>query len=106
MMVSHQESYSAVGLYNRAGGRTELSRSPNNEVGGAARFFWSDRVRSAASDQRLVPRLPTPTFRAIRPPRNEKGWLDPTGGWASMPSPPNPRLSAAGRYSLPMDDAG
>jgi len=40
MVVSHQESYSAVGLYNRAG------RAPNcliakHEVAGSARFFWS-----------------------------------------------------------------
>ena len=76
-MVNHQENYSAVGLYSRAG------RAPNclvakHEVGGMTRFFWS----TEGDPPQVINDLSEITdahIRAIRPPRNEKGWLDPTG---------------------------
>ncbi len=77
MMVSHQENYSAVGLYNRVGGAPNCLVA-KHEVGGAAQFFWSTefdpprRIRSLAE-------ITSAHIRAIRPPRNEKGWLDPAG---------------------------
>src|SRR3974377_1461646 len=40
MMVNHQENYSAVGLYNRAGGAPNCLVS-KHEVGGTVHFFWS-----------------------------------------------------------------
>jgi hypothetical protein len=40
MIVNHQESYSAVGLYNRAGGAPNCLVA-KQEAGGIARFFWS-----------------------------------------------------------------
>src|SRR5207237_1692598 len=40
MIVSHPESYSAVGLYNRAGGAPNCLVA-KHEVGGITRFFWS-----------------------------------------------------------------
>src|SRR6266851_7963777 len=40
MIVSHQESYSAVGLYNPAGGAPNCLIA-KQEVGGVTRFFWS-----------------------------------------------------------------
>ena len=40
MIVRHQESYSAVGLYNRAGGAPNCLVA-KHEVGGRVRFFWS-----------------------------------------------------------------
>jgi hypothetical protein len=77
MIVSHQDSYSAVGLYNRRGG------APNclvvkHEVGGITRFFWSiegDRPREIND----LSEITDAHIRAICPPRNEKGWLDPIG---------------------------
>ena len=77
MIVSHQESYSAVGLYNRAG------RAPNclvakHEVGGSTRFFWSTEVDPPRPINNLA-EITDAHIRAIQPPRNEKGWLDPTG---------------------------
>jgi len=77
MIVSHPESYSAIGLYNPAGS------APNclivkHEAGGTARFFWATEV----DPPRLVDDLSAITdahIRAIQPPRNEKGWLDPIG---------------------------
>src|SRR5207244_4800331 len=50
MMVNHQENYSAVGLYSRAGGAPNCLVA-KHEVGGNARFFLStafDRPRSIA----------------------------------------------------------
>lgn len=77
MIVSHQENYSAVGLYNPAGG------APNCLVakhlgGGAVRFFWSTEgdpphIIGAVSE------ITDAHIRAIEPPRNETGWLDPAG---------------------------
>jgi hypothetical protein len=77
MMVSHQENYSAVGLYNRAGGAPNCLVA-KHEVGGTVHFFWSTEF----DPPRLIGGLSEITdahIRAIRPPRNEKGWLDPAG---------------------------
>ena len=77
MMVSHQQNYSAVGLYNRVGGAPNCLVA-KHEVGGAARFFWSTEF----DPPRWINDLSEITdahIRAIRPPRNEKGWLDPAG---------------------------
>jgi hypothetical protein len=77
MMVSHQENYSAVGLYNRAGGAPNCLVA-KHEVGGMARFFWSTEFDSPRPINDLA-EITDAHIRAIRPPRNEKGWLDPTG---------------------------
>ena len=77
MIVSHQQSYSAVGLYNPAGGAPNCLIA-KHEVGGATRFFWS----TEGDPPRVIGDLSEITdahIRAIEPPRNEKGWLDPTG---------------------------
>lgn len=77
MVVSHQESYSAVGLYNPAGGAPNCLIA-KQEVGGRTRFFWS----TEGDPPRVISDLSEITdahIRAIRPPRNEKGWLDPIG---------------------------
>jgi hypothetical protein len=77
MMVNHQELYSAVGLYSRAG------RAPNcliakHEVRGQACFFWSTEFDPPRPINGLS-EITDAHIRAIRPPRNEKGWLDPVG---------------------------
>jgi hypothetical protein len=77
MIVSHQESYSAVGLYNGAGGAPNCLVA-KHEVGGVTQFFWS----TEGDPPRVIRDLSEITdahIRAIRPPRNEKGWLDPIG---------------------------
>lgn len=77
MVVSHQENYSAVGLYNRAGGAPNCLVA-KHEVGGITRFFWS----TEGDPPQLIGDLSEITdahIRAIQPPRNEKGWLDPIG---------------------------
>jgi hypothetical protein len=77
MIVNHQQSYSAVGLYNRAGGAPNCLIA-KQEAGGIARFFWS----TEGDQPQLINDLSEITdahIRAIRPPRNEKGWLDPIG---------------------------
>jgi len=77
MIVSHHQNYSAVGLYNRRGGAPNCLVA-KHEVGGAARFFWStegDPPRSIAD----LSEITDAHIRAIRPPRNENGWLDPIG---------------------------
>jgi hypothetical protein len=77
MIVNHQNNYSAVGLYNRAGGAPNCLVA-KHEVAGATRFFWSTEV----DPPRLIDDLSEITdahIRAIQPPRNEKGWLDPAG---------------------------
>ena len=77
MMVSHQQNYSAVGLYNRVGGAPNCLVA-KHEVGGTARFFWSTEF----DPPRWINDLSEITdahIRAIRPPRDEKGWLDPAG---------------------------
>lgn len=77
MMVNHQESYSAVGLYNRAGGAPNCLVA-KHEVGGTVRFFWSTEFDPPRPIKDLS-EITDAHIRAIRPPRNEKGWLDPTG---------------------------
>lgn len=75
MVVSHQENYSAVGLYNPAGGAPNCLVA-KHEVAGSARFFWStefDRPRVIAD----LSDITDAHIRAIRPPRDEKAWLDP-----------------------------
>jgi hypothetical protein len=77
MIVSHQESYSAVGLYNCEGGAPNCLIA-KHESGGITRFFWS----TAGDPPQLLNGLSEITdahIRAIQPPRNEKGWLDPIG---------------------------
>jgi hypothetical protein len=77
MIVSHQESYSAVGLYNPAGGAPNCLIA-KHEVGGITCFFWS----TEGDPPRVINDLSEITdahIRAIQPPRNEKGWLDPIG---------------------------
>lgn len=77
MVVSHQQSYSAVGLYNPVGGAPNCLVA-KHEVGGITRFFWS----TEGDPPQVINDLSEITdahIRAIRPPRNEKGWLDPTG---------------------------
>jgi hypothetical protein len=77
MIVSHQDNYSAVGLYNRRGAAPNCLVA-KHEAGGRVRFFWS----TEGDPPHLINDLSEITdahIRAIRPPRNEKGWLDPTG---------------------------
>jgi hypothetical protein len=77
MMVNHQEAYSAVGLYNRAGGAPNCLVA-KHEAGGSARFFWSTEFDPPRPIGDLS-EITDAHIRAIRPPRNEKGWLDPNG---------------------------
>jgi hypothetical protein len=77
MIVGHPERYSAVGLYNRSG------RAPNcliakHEVGGGVRFFWSTEFDPPRAIDDLA-EITDAHIRAIRPPRDEKTWLDPAG---------------------------
>lgn len=77
MIVSHQETFSAVGLYNCAGGAPNCLIA-KHEAGGITRFFWS----TEGDPPQLLNDLSEITdahIRAIQPPRNEKGWLDPIG---------------------------
>ena len=77
MIVSHQEMYSAVGLYSHAGGAPNCLVA-KHDVGGTARFFWStegDPPRTIAD----LSEITDAHIRAIQPPRNEQGWLDPIG---------------------------
>lgn len=77
MIVSHSENYSAVGLYNRAGGAPNCLIA-KHEVAGGIRYFWSTEgdPPQAIAD---IFEITDAHIRAIRPPRNEKGWLDPNG---------------------------
>jgi hypothetical protein len=77
MMVSHQESYSAVGLYNPAGGAPNCLIA-KHEVGGRPRFFWSTEFDPPRRIGDLA-EITDAHIRAIRPPRDESGWLDPAG---------------------------
>jgi hypothetical protein len=75
MMVSHQQNYSAVGLYNPAGGAPNCLVA-KHEVGGSPRFFWSTEF----DPPRMIGGLAEITdahIRAICPPRDERDWLDP-----------------------------
>jgi len=77
MVVSHNHGYSAVGLYHPARGVPNCLVA-KHEVGGAVRFFWS----TESDPPRLIDDIREITdahIRAIEPPRDEKGWLDPTG---------------------------
>ena len=57
MMVNHQEAYSAVGLYNRAGGAPNCLVA-KHQVGGAARFFWSTgKLVTSSGVLMLCPRV-------------------------------------------------
>ena len=77
MMVSHQESYSAVGLYNLAGGGPNCLVA-KHEVGGSPRFFWSTEFDPPRRIDGIA-EITDAHIRAIRPPRDESGWLDPVG---------------------------
>jgi hypothetical protein len=77
MIVSHQHGYSAVGLYHRARGVPNCLVA-KHEVSGNARFFWSTEVDPPQAIDDLY-EITDAHIRAIQPPRNEKGWLDPIG---------------------------
>jgi hypothetical protein len=77
MVVSHQQSYSAVGLYHPARGVPNCLVA-KHEVGGKARFFWSTETDPPRAIDDLS-EITDAHIRAIEPPRNEEGWLDPTG---------------------------
>jgi hypothetical protein len=75
MMVSHQENYSAVGLYNPGGGAPNCLVA-KHEVGGTPRFFWSTEFDPPRCIGGLA-EITDAHIRAIGPPRNERDWLDP-----------------------------
>ncbi len=77
MMVSHQQSYSAVGLYNPAGGAPNCLVA-KHVVAGKPRFFWSTEFDPPHPIDDLSD-ITDAHIRAIRPPRDETGWLDPAG---------------------------
>jgi hypothetical protein len=77
MMVSHQHGYSAVGLYHPARGVPNCLVA-KHDVGGSTRFFWSTEVDPPRAIDELR-EITDAHIRAIQPPRNEKGWLDPAG---------------------------
>jgi hypothetical protein len=77
MVVSHQQGYSAVGLYHPARGVPNCLVA-KHEMGGSARFFWSTEVDPPRAIENIC-EITDAHIRAIQPPRNEKGWLDPTG---------------------------
>ena len=77
MIVSHQEGYSAVGLYNPAGGAPNCLIA-KHEVGGVTQFFWSTEGDPPRPIDNIFEIIDA-HIRAIRPPRDEKGWLDPAG---------------------------
>lgn len=77
MMVSHQHGYSAVGLYHPARGAPNCLVA-KHEIGGSTRFFWSTEVDPPRSIDDLC-EITDAHIRAIEPPRDEQGWLDPTG---------------------------
>ena len=77
MVVSHRHGYSAVGLYHPARGVPNCLVA-KHEVSGTARFFWSTEVDPPRPIDDLC-EITDAHIRAIEPPRNEAGWLDPTG---------------------------
>ncbi len=81
MVVSHQHGYSAVGLYHPARGVPNCLVA-KHQVGGSARFFWSTEVDPPRAIDDLC-EITDAHIRAIQPPRNEAGWLDPTG-WSGV----------------------
>ena len=77
MIVSHPERYSAVGLYSRSGAAPNCLVA-KHETGDGVRFFWStefDPPRRIGDLSEII----DAHIRAIRPPRDEKDWLDPAG---------------------------
>lgn len=81
MIVSHLENYSAVGLYNRAGGAPNCLVA-KHEARDGVRFFWSTEF-DPPRPIRALAEIANAHIRAIRPPRDEKGWLDPAG-WTGV----------------------
>ena len=81
MVVSHQHGYSAVGLYHPARGVPNCLVA-KHEIGGSAQFFWSTEVDPPRAIDDLC-EITDAHIRAIQPPRNEAGWLDPTG-WSGV----------------------
>lgn len=77
MVVSHSHGYSAVGLYHPARGVPNCLVA-KHEVSGSAQFFWSTESDPPRPIDDLCD-ITDAHIRAIQPPRNEKGWLDPTG---------------------------
>jgi hypothetical protein len=77
MIVSRQEQYSAVGLYNRLGGAPNCLIA-KHWVDGQARYFWSTECDSPRPVKDLSEIIEA-HIRAIRPPRKEVSWLDPAG---------------------------
>ena len=75
MIVSHQQGYSAVGLYNRIGGAPNCLIAKHSDAG-TTRFFWSTECDSPRPIADLS-EITDAHIRAIRPPRDERGWLDP-----------------------------
>jgi hypothetical protein len=77
MIISHLENYSAVGLYNRTGGAPNCLIA-KHQMRDGVHFFWStefDPPRPIGDLSEII----NAQIRAIRPPRNERGWLDPAG---------------------------
>jgi hypothetical protein len=81
MVVSHQHGYSAVGLYHPARGVPNCLVA-KHQNGGSARFFWSTEVDPPRAIDDLC-EITDAHIRAIQPPHNEAGWLDPTG-WSGV----------------------
>jgi hypothetical protein len=77
MVVSHERGYSAVGLYHPARGAPNCLVA-KHDVGGSTQFFWSTEVDPPRTIGDLA-EITDAHIRAIQPPRDEKGWLDPTG---------------------------
>ena len=77
MIVSHLEKYSAVGLYTQAGGAPNCLIA-KHETREGIRFFWSTEFGSPRPIADLS-EIINAHIRAIGPPRDEKGWLDPAG---------------------------
>ena len=77
MVVSHQQNYSAVGLYNPGGGAPNCLIA-KHDVAGTSRFFWSTEGGPPQAIGDLADII-NAHIRAIRPPRNQKDWLDPVG---------------------------
>lgn len=77
MIVSHLENYSAVGLYNRGAGAPNCLIA-KHEARESTRYFWSTEVDPPRPISDLS-EIINAHIRAIRPPRNEKSWLDPAG---------------------------
>jgi hypothetical protein len=77
MIVSHLEHYSAVGLYNRGAGAPNCLIA-KHQARESTHYFWSTEVdppRPIGDLSEII----NAHIRAIRPPRNEKSWLDPAG---------------------------